>query len=254
MTLNNAGSHPNATLVAQAQKQKEVVSNALDNLISDMTQKPLAVTISDGGGSPTSSDRTLTVTEFFGSLEFRFTGSPTVAPTLTVPATDNHRFVVDNATGQTMTVTTGGGTTVDVSTGSTATLHSDGTDIRQLGISGGAYDVGFYIANVTDEALLGQAVAVRAFTIPASATGSQGRARNVGTSGDDDLVLSLQKNGSEFGTLTFANLDANGVFSVASAASFAANDLLQIFAPDFGSPVEDAIGHSGISLTFKVDI
>ena len=251
--LTNIGDHKNGALIAAAQKQKEVRSNALDNLNSDATQKPLAITISDGAGSPTSSDRTLTDDEFFGNLEFRFTGSPTVAPTVTVPAKGNHRFVVDNATGQTMTVTAGGAT-VDVSTGSTATLHSDGTDIRQLGTSGGAYDIGFYIATVTDDALLAQAVAVRSFTIPASATGSQGRAHFVGTSGDDDLVLSLQKNGSEFGTLTFANLDANGVFSVASAISFVANDLLQIFAPDFGSPEESQIGHSGISLSFKVDI
>ena len=253
MRINNLGTASTGALIADGQSQKEIRSNELDNLLSNATQKILALTISDAAGSPTEADRTLTDDEFFGSLYFRLSGSPTVPFNLTVPASGNHVFIVENNSGEIVTVTAGG-TTVAVSDGVLRILHSDGTDIRSTGGSGSAYDIGFYIDSIVDEALLAQAVVVRSFTIPAGATGSQGRATFVGTSGDDDLVLSLQKNGSEFGTLTFANLDANGVFSVASSTAFVANDLLQIFAPDFGSPQEDTIGHSAVSITFKVDI
>ena len=65
-TLDNLGAHADGALIAQSQSQKEVTSNALDNLLSNATQKPLAVTITDAAGSPTSADRTLSDDEFFG--------------------------------------------------------------------------------------------------------------------------------------------------------------------------------------------
>ena len=60
MTIQNLGTASTGALITEGQKQKEIRSNELDNLISDATQKPLAITISDAAGSPTSSDRTLT--------------------------------------------------------------------------------------------------------------------------------------------------------------------------------------------------
>ena len=131
-TLDNLGGHADGALIAQSQSQKEVTSNALDNLLSNATQKPLAVTITDAAGSPTSADRTLSDDEFFGHHLFNLTGSPSVAFDLTVPASGNHTFAVRNDSGQTATVTTGGGATVAVATGNRRILHADGTDVIAL--------------------------------------------------------------------------------------------------------------------------
>ncbi len=132
-TLDNLGAHADGELIAQSQSQKEVTSNALDNLLSNATQKVLSITIADGAGSPTQADRTLTADEFFGSFLFLLSGTPSVAFQLSLPASGNHAFAVRNDSGQTATVKSGAGSTVDVSAGSLKLLHSDGSDIRTLG-------------------------------------------------------------------------------------------------------------------------
>ena len=131
-TLDNLGAHADGELIAQSQSQKEVSSNALDNLISNATQKALSITIADGAGSPTQADRTLTNDEFFGSFLFILSGAPSVAFQLSLPASGNHTFAVRNDSGQTATVKSGAGATVDVSTGFLKLLHSDGSDVRTL--------------------------------------------------------------------------------------------------------------------------
>ena len=131
-TLDNLGAHADGALIAQSQSQKEVTSNALDNLLSNATQKPLSITLADAAGSPTTADRTLSDDEFFGHMLFALSGSPSVAFTLTLPASGNHAFAVRNDSGQTATVTAGAGATVDVATGTRRILHSDGTDVIAL--------------------------------------------------------------------------------------------------------------------------
>ncbi len=131
-TLDNLGAHADGELIAQSQSQKEVSSNALDNLISNATQKVLSITIADGAGSPTEADRTLTTDEFFGNFLFLLSGTPSVAFQLNLPASGNHTFAVRNESGQTATVKSGAGATADVSTGFLKLLHSDGSDVRTL--------------------------------------------------------------------------------------------------------------------------
>ena len=133
--INNLGDHVDGTLITQSQSQKEVTANALLNLLSDATQKRLAVTISDGAGSPTEADTTLTDDQFFGNFVLDLGGTPSVAFDLTVPASGSHAFAVKNGSGQTATVTTGVGTTVALATGLTQQMHSDGTDIIALAAS-----------------------------------------------------------------------------------------------------------------------
>jgi hypothetical protein len=71
-------------------------------------------------------------------------------------------------------------------------------------------------------------VAVRAFTIAAGATGSVAKAATVATA---STTFSLQKNGTQFGTMVFAAGAAAGTFTVASTTSFAAGDIMTIVAP-----------------------
>ncbi len=253
--LNNLGGHSNSTLLEEDppfDPDKPAISDKLDNLLSDATQKPLEITISDVG-SPEQADRTLTSDEFFGHRVFILSGSPGIPFSLICPASGDHEFDVVNGAGDTCTVTTEAGDEVDIFDGLAKVLHSDGTDVLERMSTGQPYDLPFYIPTVTDGALLDQMVIARALTIEAGAPGSRARANFIGASGDDDLILSLRKNGTEFGTVTFPNLQNGGSFSVGSATAFAAGDRLEILAPDFGSPVA-APGHSAVSITFKVEI
>lgn len=131
-TLDNLGSHVDGALIAQSQAQKEVTSNALDNLLSNATQHALAVTIQDSIGSPTVADRTLSDDEFFGQFLFALAGSPSVPFDLMVPSAGHHAFAVRNDTGQAATVRVGGGLAIVVAVGMRQVLHSDGTDVIAL--------------------------------------------------------------------------------------------------------------------------
>lgn len=125
--LNNLGDHVDGTLIAESQSQKATTSNSLDNLLSDATQK-LSSSFTITG------NKTLTDDEFFGNLILVLGGSPGGAFSLFLPNSGNHAFFVKNDTGQTVTVDAGvsGGTTVNVTTGTVAHLHSDGTSVIAL--------------------------------------------------------------------------------------------------------------------------
>jgi hypothetical protein len=90
------------------------------------------------------------------------------------------------------------------------------------------YDIGFFAAGVmTDAELVGKFMAVRPFTLPASAPGAQADAETASTG---TVSLSLQKNGVEFATCEFAAA-ATGTFTQASDADFAVGDSLTLVAP-----------------------
>lgn len=131
-TLDNLGAHSDATLIAQSQAQKEVTSNALDNLLSNATQGRATVVIQDVG-SPANADKTLTADEFFGVFLLHLTGGPTVAFEVLVPSGGLHMFAVRNDTGQTATIrTTGVGDTVVLAAAQRRLLHADGLDVIAL--------------------------------------------------------------------------------------------------------------------------
>ena len=130
--LDNLGTHADGALIAQSQAQKEVTSNALDNLRSNATQGVLALTISDSAGSPSSADRTLGDDEFFGHFLVALSGTPSLAFDVVLPASGNHVFAARNQTGQSATLRVGGGASVTLATGTARLLHSDGADVIAL--------------------------------------------------------------------------------------------------------------------------
>lgn len=71
-------------------------------------------------------------------------------------------------------------------------------------------------------------VALRAYSIPANFTGCQAKC---GTASGADTVFSIQKNGVQFGTLTYTNGSPSGTFGSSSLTSFAVGDVLTIVAP-----------------------
>ncbi len=72
-------------------------------------------------------------------------------------------------------------------------------------------------------------VANTPFTLPASLTGSIAKLGTAGTGAS--TVFSLRKNGSEFGTVTFASGSTIGTFTAASPTSFANGDVFTVVAP-----------------------
>jgi hypothetical protein len=130
--LDNLGTHADGVLIAQSQSQKEVTSNALDNLLSNATQSALNVAITDGAGSPTLAERSLSDDEFFGNFLFILTGTPSLAFDVVLPALGGHCFAVVNQTGQTATLRVGAGASVVIATATARLLHSDGTDVIAL--------------------------------------------------------------------------------------------------------------------------
>lgn len=81
----------------------------------------------------------------------------------------------------------------------------------------------------TASATLFRMVTAVPFLLPASLAGSVARLGTAGTGAS--TVFSLRKNGSEFGTVTFASGSTTGTFTAASATSFASGDILTCVAP-----------------------
>lgn len=71
-------------------------------------------------------------------------------------------------------------------------------------------------------------VAAQPYRVPVAAAGSRAYAA---TAPSASTVLSVRKNGVEFGTITFASGSNAGTFAVATATSFVAGDVLSIVAP-----------------------
>lgn len=90
------------------------------------------------------------------------------------------------------------------------------------------YDVSLYIkGKPTNSELVLRLEAGRAFTLPASLTGSQASARVASAA---NKSFDIKKNGSSVGSVDF-NTSASGTFTFSTATSFSAGDLLEIVAP-----------------------
>ena len=267
-TLANLGAHADGVLIAQSQSQKEVTSNALDDLLSNATQKPLAVSISDVTGSPLSADRTLTDDEFFGAVLFQLSGTPTVAFDLQLPTAGNHAFVVQNDTAQTATVVSGGGGTVDIAAGKRRWLHSNGTEVIALapvhdttGSGGGATvalasDLDAWFAGKPGPGeLIWRWTMTREITLPADLVGSHGYAgipaadvaavfdlwHDDGASPTPGLIGSVAFPVGQ-NAATFANAGSPG-----AAVVLMPGDILELRAPP-GSPADSALADISLRL------
>jgi hypothetical protein len=130
----------------------------------------------------------------------------------------------------------------------TETVHIvQGGNSRKTPVSSlfvGYYDIALFAAGVmtASEVILRYTV-VRAFSIPATATGSKASA---GTAATTATTLAIKKNGTNFATLDFAASATLGVFTQTTATSFAVGDVIQIVGP----AVADA-GLANLSITLK---
>lgn len=141
--------------------------------------------------------------------------SPTFTGTVTAPAiTGTLTGTATNVTG-TVAIANGG-------TGSTTAAAA----VVALGIP---YDLaGSIIGKPAASAVVLRFVAVRAFSIPAGLTGTRASSATAATA---STVLALQKNSTQFGTMTWAAAGSTATMAAASATSFAVGDVLTIVAP-----------------------
>lgn len=96
-----------------------------------------------------------------------------------------------------------------------------------LGVQG--YDVAFrVVGKPAAGAVVAEFIAPRAFTIASALSGTQIKA---GTAAAASAAFSLRKNGTEFGTATFAAAGTVPTLAAASQTSFAAGDVLRVVAP-----------------------
>jgi hypothetical protein len=227
-------STPNLAIphILQSQAQKEVTANQafdrLDEALNDFT----SVDVSAGNTAVPAED-------FRRNVLLVLTGAPSGALDLTVPAT-KRLFIVENASGQDVTVTTGAGTQVVLTSGQRRLLYGDGTNVVAVapdfastgGGGGGAlYDLGFYYSGGPPGAseLLFKWVAPRDLDLPVDFSGSVGE---IGTNPTAQFDMDVAVEGASIGTMGIAT---NGTFTFTTtggtAKSMAAGEVLTITAP-----------------------
>lgn len=96
-------------------------------------------------------------------------------------------------------------------------------------IGANVYDIPFSIEAAPGASMvILRLVAVRAFTLPASLTGSQAKS---GVNATVSTTFTLLKNGSSFATCAWSAAGSTGAYTAASSTSFAAGDVLTVTAP-----------------------
>lgn len=246
----------NITLVTEGQSNKATTIATAEQKLEAAAHYILAVDLSGG-------DVTLNAADFSSAQEFRCSGH-TVPTNLIVPLKVNgvddaeRRYTVRNDGTDTVTVKGATGATVVVPAGLVAIIQNDGTDQLSVMIGGDTpelptlgsahqmlrvnsagdalvfedtpFDVPVYWRGVlTDGCILARVICGRPFKIPASLSGTKAKA---GTNATSDAVVSLQKNGSEFGTIT-VHSDGSYTLTAASLASFGVStpDIFDIVGP-----------------------
>lgn len=112
--------------------------------------------------------------------------------------------------------------TLKVLTGSPGLTNEAGTAPAPVQI----YDIcGSILGKPADAAVVMRFVAVRAFSLPAGLTGSLAKCSTAATA---STVLTFKKNGTAFGTATFAAAGTSATLAAASETTFAVGDVLTV--------------------------
>lgn len=231
------------TEVAQSQSNKELTINDAIRALENATQKKRSAVAT----APTN----LSAANYTGYFYHEFTGTPG-AWTLNVPATERAFYVLNNTDGlATVQVTGGGGVSVEIADGEGRLLYCDGTDIFEIGGGSGAggseHLVALFVTGAgVDESKEITYIFTRAVTFETDLASSRARADTV-HSGSFDVAISLEKNGTPFGTIEFFTATANAHFT-ATQTSFAAGDRLTFVMP------ADFADLAGIAITLVAEI
>jgi hypothetical protein len=251
-------------LIETNQTQKEVTANAATTALEAALTDAVEIEIEDGSNAVADAD-------FRDGVALVLTdGGVTAAFDVVLPALKGVKAII-NTTGEDATIAcedaASGAEEATIPAGTTAIVYCDGTQVWQLtadlssaveaftdlpdapssysgqggkllAVNSGAtavefvaapYDIGTFVAGSpeADEVVL-RFVATRAFTLPAGLSGSQVKA---GTAADDATDFDVKKGASSVGTISFAASGDTATFTMASATSFTAGDILSIVAP-----------------------
>lgn len=209
------------TQIEQSQSMKEVTANEATNAVA----LALADTLSLDLGVLTSPYTVATPDPALRCVRFACTGSPSATFVIIHPA-KKHLFVLDNATGKSVTCKVTGLTGVTVPANDVRLLYCDGTDVTE--VMAQPHDISAYYSGVlASNAVVLRNVAVRAWHLPTDAAGS---AVSAATAATASTTLTLKKNGSSIGTAVVSASGTTAAFTV-TATSFAALDVLTVTGP-----------------------
>jgi hypothetical protein len=229
--------------IVASQYQKEVTANAAFDALDGALAGKLDVALSG-------TDVTLTAAQALVVMVLRATGTLSAACAIVVPTNKKLYAVMHDASGGfNVTVKTASGTGAALAPGERAVVYCDGTNVVEIlratpATAAAPFDVGVtYNGMPSASAVLLRLPMVRAVTFPAGMAGSRGVA---GTTATVTATFDLRKNGSIFGSMTFAVGAANATFTAASATVFAVGDVLTVTAP--ANP-DATLGDLGLNLT-----
>jgi hypothetical protein len=256
-TLAHLGANSDGTHITASQNQKEVRSNALDDLIANALNDSVNIAANAGGTVTVSAED---FTENFLLVLTGDTGSPLEPPadfTLQIPAT-KRTFAVANLTAFSALVDPSGSpsTAVSVAAGQAIFLHSDGETVRSLGGGAGgssSYDLPVFFNETPGDSsvVLGRITVGRAITIPAGMSGSFG---NVGTNPSNGTYdIDVQDDGASIGTISITTAGAvSFATSGGTAKNIAAGSEITWHSPAVGSPSE-TIANSSFTILATED-
>jgi len=261
------------THILASQLSKDATANTafdeFDGTLTDM----LTVTMAD-------SNQTVATSDALYHIVFKCTGALTAGRNLVVP-TNKKLYVVLNATtgGFAITVKTPSGTGIAVlATASYVVLYCDGTNV--VAITTGSVPAASTFTSLTDVPASYSGAGGEAVEVNAGATGLQFSAKPfdvpifvggtytnsqvlyavplgrsvtfkaglasssalLGTAATGSTVFSLKKNGTQFGTVTFAASGTVGTFAAASDTTFSSGDILSIVAPASADATAASLG------------
>ena len=272
----SAATTPNLLLshIAQAQNAKEDAFNLMADNLDKAWTNPVSISVPDA-------NVTLSNSTALSNLLFSFTGALTANRNVVVPAKKKIYFVKNSTTGGFgVVVKTPSGTGITVLNTSYIILYCDGTNVITLwgspagnvftsltdvpasysGAGGKAVEVNAgatglvfsskpcdVLAFAPDAPFLGSQTLARAtvgrtLTFPAGLTGSQAALVVAATA---STVFQLLKNGTQFGTITFAASGTVGTFAAASSTTFSAGDIFELRAP---ASADATAGQLGVTL------
>ncbi len=127
--LPNLGGHTDGTHVTEGGGTKEVVINALTNLVDNAQNKPTVLDVT-AGGTFNLDTPSANLDQFLESSFIQITGTPAGAVAVVMPD-GNKRIAFENICGQTATfdTVTGAASPVVMSTGTTKTIQVRGIEI-----------------------------------------------------------------------------------------------------------------------------
>jgi hypothetical protein len=178
-------------------------------------------------------DVTMTSATFRSAI--RFSATPVGAgKAITLPAVKRLVYIGNDSATNALLVKRGT-TSISVAALGGGFFYVDGTTngLIQLSSGGGGggggtipHDLHIFQPGKPDNAaLLFRFNVVRAFTLPASLTGS---VFNAGVAATGSSVFTIKKNGSSIGTITYSAAGTTGAVVFASSVTFAINDIITI--------------------------